>query len=37
MCGTFVQNLDFNLGIYHQKKISYERRNYESVDEKSLS
>ena len=38
---TFSQNFDFNLRRDHQKKKkkknSYERRDYESVDEKSLS
>ena len=34
--GTFRQNFDFNLISGHQK-ISYDRRDYESVDEKSLS
>ena len=33
---TFNQNFDFNLRKDHQK-ISYERRNYVSVDDKSLS
>ena len=36
MYDTFSQNFDFNLRGDHQK-ISYEHRNYESVDEKSLS
>ena len=31
-----AQNLDFNLRRDHQK-ISYERRDYDSVDEKNLS
>ena len=31
------KNFDFNLRRDHQKKNSYERRDYESVDEKSLS
>ena len=31
----FCKNIYFNEGII--KEISYERRNYESVDEKSLS
>ena len=34
---TFDQNFNFNLRRDHQKKTSYERRAYESVDEKSLS
>ena len=34
--GTFRQNFDFNLRGDHQN-IAYERRDYESVDEKSLS
>ena len=33
---THCQNLDFKIRRDHQK-ISYERRDYESVDEKSLS
>ena len=33
---SFSQNLDFNLRRDHQKTF-YERRDYESVDEKSLS
>ena len=31
-----TKNFDFNLRRDHQKKNSYERRTYESVDEKSL-
>ena len=34
---SFSKTFDFNLRRDHQKKISYERRDYESVDEKSLS
>ena len=40
MYGTFGQNFNFNLGRDPQKKKkkkSYERHDYESVDEKSLS
>ena len=33
---TFDQNFNFNIRRDHQKN-SYERRAYESVDEKSLS
>ena len=33
---TYCQNFDFKIRRDHQK-ISYERRDYESVDEKSLS
>ena len=33
---SFSKTFDFNLRRDHQK-ISYERRDYESVDEKSLS
>ena len=33
---SFSKNFDFNLRRDHQKN-SYERRDYESVDEKSLS
>ena len=33
---TYCQNFDFKIRRDHQKK-SYERRDYESVDEKSLS
>ena len=39
LCDEFAmycQNFDFKIRRDHQK-ISYERRNYESVDEKSLS
>ena len=36
MYDTFSQNFDFNLRRDH-KKISYERRDYDSVDEKSPS
>ena len=32
---TFTKNFDFDLRRDHQK-ISYERRAYESVDDKSL-
>ena len=38
MCDEFVtycQNFDFKIRMDHQK-ISYERRDYESVDEKRL-
>ena len=35
---SFSKNFDFDLRRDHQKKKnSYERRDYESVDEKSLS
>ena len=33
---TYCQNFDFKIGRDHEK-ISNERRDYESVDEKSLS
>ena len=34
----FSKNFDFNLSMDHLQKFpSYERRTYESVDEKSLS
>ena len=34
---TRCQNFDFKLRRDHRKKISYERRSYESVDDGSLS
>ena len=34
---TTIQNFNFSLGSDPQKKNSYERRAYESVDNKSLS
>ena len=34
---TYCQNFDYKIRSDHQKKNSYERRDYESVDEKSLS
>ena len=34
---TQRQNLNFKIRRDHKKIISYERRDYESVDEKSLS
>ena len=33
---SFSKTFDFNFRSDHQKKISYERRDYESVDEKSI-
>ena len=34
---TLTKNFNFSLRRDYQKKNSYERRTYESVDEKSLS
>ena len=35
---TYCQNFDFKIRRdHHKKKNSYDRRDYESVDEKSLS
>ena len=34
---TYCQNFDFKIRRDHQKKNPYERRDYELVDEKSLS
>ena len=35
--GPFSKNFHFNLRRDHKKKKSNERRDYDSVDEKSLS
>ena len=34
---TYCQNFDFEITRDHQKKITYEHCDYESVDEKSLA